>query len=107
MDLSNRFGRHLYQASQSARQAVMEAEHAQEIMHQALDIGHPGDIEYARGKLQAALNQVTQAQNVAGHYINVDEQQLLQQAEFALRNEYQHLEENDITDLKDQLQYED
>ena len=81
--------------------------HAQEMVHQTLAIGHPGDIAYARQKLQDALDQVVHTQSFAGQYINVEEQHLLQQAETALRHDYQTMEQNDISDLTDRIKDED
>ena len=105
--MSDRFQKQRNQASQSTRQAVIQAERAQEMLHQALTIGHPSDIQYAQAKLQEALNQVVQTQSFIGSYISADDQSLLQQAEITLRQEYQHLISNDISDLTDRIKDED
>lgn len=105
--MSDRFQKQRNQASQSTRYAVNQAERAQEILHQALSIGHPSDIQYAQAKLQEALNQMMQTQSYNGSYISIEDQSLLQQAELKLRQEYQHLVSNDISDLTDRIQDED
>lgn len=107
MNVSNRFQKQRYQASQSAHQAVLEAERARGMLHQAIDLGHPGDIQYAQQKLQEALDQLLQTQSYTTNYISVAEQEALQQSELMLRQEYQTLLSNDISDLTDQSKDED
>ncbi len=107
MNSFDRYQKQQYQAWQSARQAIADAEQAREILHQALAAGHPGDIQYARGQLEDALQQVMQTRCYTSGYINAESQENLQHAEEALAADYQLLLSNDISDLSDDVKDED